>query len=60
MANWRRSSDYYPEDDIVWLDVDTTIRKLTNNQKNLRDFLAIFVAGKGSTPCRSCLTTSTS
>jgi predicted metalloprotease with PDZ domain len=48
-ANWRRSSDYYPEGDIVWLDVDTTIRKLTNNQKNLRDFLAIFVAGNGST-----------
>lgn len=49
-ANWRRSSDYYPEGDIVWLDVDTTIRKLTNDQKNLHDFLAIFVAGKGSTP----------
>lgn len=49
-ANWRRGSDYYPEGDIVWLDVDTTIRKLTKNQKNLHDFLAIFVAGKGSTP----------
>lgn len=49
-ANWRRSSDYYPEGDIVWLDVDTTIRRLTHDQKNLHDFLAIFVAGKGSTP----------
>lgn len=49
-ANWRRSSDYYPEGDIVWLDVDTTIRKLTNDKKNIHDFLAIFVAGKGSTP----------
>ena len=49
-ANWRRSADYYPEGDIIWLDVDTTIRKLTNGQKNLHDFLAIFVAGKGSTP----------
>ncbi len=49
-ANWRRGSDYYPEGDIVWLDVDTTIRRLTHDQKNLHDFLAIFVAGHGSTP----------
>ena len=48
-SNWRRSADYYSEGDIVWLDVDTTIRKLTNDQKNLHDFLVIFVAGKGST-----------
>jgi predicted metalloprotease with PDZ domain len=49
-ANWRRSADYYPEGDLVWLDVDTTIRKLTNDQKSLRDFLTVFVAGNGSTP----------
>ena len=49
-ANWRRSADYYPEGDLVWLDIDTTIRKLTNDQKNLHDFLKIFVAGHGSTP----------
>jgi predicted metalloprotease with PDZ domain len=48
-ANWRRSADYYSEGDLVWLDVDTTIRKLTNDQKSLRDFLTIFVAGNGST-----------
>jgi predicted metalloprotease with PDZ domain len=48
-ANWRRGADYYQEGDLVWLDVDTTIRKLTNDQKNLHDFLAIFVAGHGST-----------
>jgi len=49
-ANWRRSADYYPEGDLIWLDVDTTIRKLTKDQKSLKDFLAIFVAGHGSTP----------
>ena len=49
-SNWRRSADYYSEGDLVWLDVDTTIRKLTNDQKSLRDFLTIFVAGHGSTP----------
>jgi len=49
-ANWRRSSDYYQEGDLVWLDVDTTIRKLTNDRKNLHDFLTIFLASHGSTP----------
>ena len=49
-ANWRRSADYYSEGDLVWLDVDTTIRKLTSDRKSLRDFLTIFVAGHGSTP----------
>ncbi len=49
-SNWRRDTDYYSEGDLFWLDVDTTIRKLTNDQKNLHDFLVIFLAGKGSTP----------
>jgi predicted metalloprotease with PDZ domain len=49
-ANWRRSTDYYSEGDLLWLDVDTTIRKLTNNQKNLHDFLVIFVGKGGVTP----------
>ena len=49
-GNWRRSADYYAEGDLVWLDVDTTIRKLTNDKKNLHDFLVLFVSGKGSTP----------
>jgi predicted metalloprotease with PDZ domain len=48
-ANWRRGADYYPEGDLVWLDVDTTIRKLTNDQKSLQNFLKIFLAAHGST-----------
>jgi predicted metalloprotease with PDZ domain len=47
-SSWRRGADYYPEGDLVWLDVDTTIRRLTNNQKNLRDFLLIFLQKGGS------------
>jgi predicted metalloprotease with PDZ domain len=42
-SSWRRGADYYPEGDLVWLDVDTTIRRLTSNQKNLHDFLLIFL-----------------
>jgi predicted metalloprotease with PDZ domain len=50
-ANWRRSADYYPEGDLLWLDVDTTIRKLTNNSKSLRDFMAVYLnKGGGQTP----------
>lgn len=50
-ANWRRSADYYPEGNLLWLDVDTTIRKLTNNSKNLRDFMTVYLnKGGGTTP----------
>jgi len=50
-ANWRRSADYYPEGNLLWLDVDTTIRKLTGNSKNLRDFMAVYLnKGGGTTP----------
>jgi predicted metalloprotease with PDZ domain len=47
--NWRRSVDYYQEGDLVWLDVDTTIRKLTHDQKSLTNFLAIFEGVGGNT-----------
>lgn len=48
-ANWRRSQDYYQEGELVWLDADTTIRKLTNNQKSLDDFVKIFLGKGGNT-----------
>jgi predicted metalloprotease with PDZ domain len=48
-ANWRRSADYYPEGNLLWLDVDTTIRKLTTNSKNLRDFMTVFLNKGGDT-----------
>ncbi len=48
-ANWRLSQDYYPEGELIWLDVDTTIRNLTHNQKSLNDFAALFVGVGGNT-----------
>jgi predicted metalloprotease with PDZ domain len=48
--NWRRNTDYYAEGELVWLDVDTTIRKLTNDKKSLNDFLASFEGLGGNTP----------
>ena len=50
-ANWRRSADYYEEGKLLWLDVDTTIRRLTGDGKNLRDFMTVFLnKGGGATP----------
>ncbi len=48
-VNWRRGQDYYQEGELVWLDADTTIRKLTNNQKSLDDFVRIFLGKGGNT-----------
>jgi predicted metalloprotease with PDZ domain len=47
-SSWKRGSDYYPEGTLLWLDVDTTIRKLTQDKKSLRDFLQIFLQKGGS------------
>ncbi len=48
-ANWRRGQDYYQEGELVWLDADTLIRKLTDNKKSLIDFERIFLAKGGNT-----------
>jgi predicted metalloprotease with PDZ domain len=48
--NWRRSVDYYPEGELIWLDVDTTIRDLSKNKKSLNDFCVRFLGVRGNTP----------
>ena len=47
--NWRRNVDYYQEGELIWLDVDTTIRRLTNGRKSLNDFCARFEGPDGNT-----------
>jgi predicted metalloprotease with PDZ domain len=49
-SNWRRSQDYYPEGELLWVDADTTIRQLTHGQKSLNDFCVKFLALGGNTP----------
>jgi predicted metalloprotease with PDZ domain len=39
---FQRGYDYYPESDLVWLDADTKIRELSNDQKSLDDFAKLF------------------
>ncbi|SEF58781.1 glycyl aminopeptidase. Metallo peptidase. MEROPS family M61 [Bryocella elongata] len=48
-GNWRRGQDYYAEGELLWLDVDTLIRQLTNDKKNIADFHKLFLAKGGNT-----------
>jgi predicted metalloprotease with PDZ domain len=45
----KRGQDYYQEGELLWLDADTKIRELTNDQKSLTDFLHIFLGKGGNT-----------
>ena len=47
--NWRLNVDYYDEGELVWLDVDTTIRSMTKGKKSLNDFVAKFHGLGGDT-----------
>ncbi|MGH9686461.1 MAG: M61 family metallopeptidase [Candidatus Acidiferrales bacterium] len=49
-SNWRRGTDFYQEGELLWLDVDSTIRRLTNDQKSMNDFCRIFYGGPGGKP----------
>jgi predicted metalloprotease with PDZ domain len=47
--NWKRGQDYYWEGQLLWLDADTLIRKMTNGKKSLDDFEKIFLGKGGNT-----------
>ncbi|MGH9450315.1 MAG: M61 family peptidase, partial [Terriglobia bacterium] len=49
-TNWRRSTDYYQEGDLLWLEVNTTIRSVTHGQKSLKDFCHLFYGGPNLGP----------
>ena len=49
-ANWRRSTDFYEEGELLWLDVDATLRRLTKDKKSLDDFCRVFYGGPGGKP----------
>jgi predicted metalloprotease with PDZ domain len=48
--NWRRATDFYQEGEMLWLDVDATLRSLTKDQKSMNDFCKIFYGGPGGEP----------
>ena len=49
-TNWRRSVDFYEEGEFLWLDVDTTLRRLTKDKKSMNDFCLLFYGGPGGEP----------
>jgi predicted metalloprotease with PDZ domain len=49
-ANWRRGTDFYEEGELLWLDVDSTLRMITNDKKSIDDFCKIFHGGDTGKP----------
>ena len=41
-TSWRRSSDYYEEGDLMWLEAATVIARETKGQKSIDDFCHLF------------------
>jgi len=42
--------DYYPEGELIWLEADVTIRKLSGGKKSLNDLCIRFFGTGGNTP----------
>jgi predicted metalloprotease with PDZ domain len=49
-SNWRRGLDYYPEGELIWLEVDAIIRQQTHGQRSLDDFCRRFEGGQSGPP----------
>jgi predicted metalloprotease with PDZ domain len=49
-SNWRRGLDYYPEGELIWLEVDSIIRRQTHGQRSLDDFCRRFHGGQSGSP----------
>lgn len=49
-ADYRRGVDFYDEGTLLWLDVDVTIRQLSQGSKSLTDFCRAFFGGPGGAP----------
>ena len=49
-SDWRRGLDYYPEGELIWLEVDSIIRQQTHGQHSLDDFCRRFHGGQSGPP----------
>jgi predicted metalloprotease with PDZ domain len=49
-SNWRRGLDYYPEGELIWLEVDSIIRQQTHGERSLDDFCRRFHGGESGPP----------
>src|SRR5262245_38136756 len=48
--SWRRSVDFYPESELIWLEADVLIRQQTQGKKSLEDFCKTFHGGQSGPP----------
>jgi len=48
--DWRRGTDYYPEGNLLWLEVTTLIHDQSHGQKSIEDFCRLFYAGPNNGP----------
>jgi predicted metalloprotease with PDZ domain len=46
----RRSVDFYPEGELIWLEADVTIRERTQGKRSLDDFCQRFFGGESGPP----------
>jgi predicted metalloprotease with PDZ domain len=49
-ADWRRGADYYPEGDLLWLEVATLIHDQSHGRKSFEDFCHLFYGGPNNGP----------
>src|SRR5271169_4231143 len=49
-SNWRRGTDFYEEGELLWLDVDETLRTITKDKKSIEDFCRAFHGGGNGQP----------
>jgi predicted metalloprotease with PDZ domain len=49
-SSYRRSVDFYPEAVLIWLEVDATMRKLTDDKRSMNDFCHTFYGGPDGQP----------
>lgn len=49
-TSWRRSVDFYPEGELIWLEADVTIRERTQGKRSLDDFCQRFFGGESGPP----------
>jgi predicted metalloprotease with PDZ domain len=49
-SDFRRTVDFYPEGELIWLEADVTIRQLSQGKKSLDDFCRAFHGGSSGPP----------
>jgi predicted metalloprotease with PDZ domain len=49
-TNWRRTTDYYDEGNLMWLEVGTIIMRESHGQKSIDDFCHAFHGGANNGP----------